>query len=217
MESRIGSGLKGAKAWVAAVVGLAAVGFDLAQGGATAYSIPRIGLGVAVLIFMASLAGNDRGSVGFTLRARPSWSFWPKCTMFLGGFVLVGSLVVSAGLWMFDALPPLQSEFHSKDQIVNFLWQGCLWAPVEEELLYRGALCVPLAALIGRRWTVLVAGLTFAALHYAYGNLGANHVFAGFVMGWAYLRSGSLLVPILLHSLGNLLIWFLNVGLFYWG
>ncbi|MCP5022914.1 MAG: CPBP family intramembrane metalloprotease, partial [bacterium] len=213
MESRIGSGLKGAKTWVAAVIGLAAVGIDLAQGGATAYSIPRIGLGVAVLIFMASLAGNDRCSVGFTLRARPSWSFWPKCTMFLGGFVLAGSLMVSAGLWMFDALPPLQSDFHSKDQIVNFLWQGCLWAPIEEELLYRGALCVPLAALIGRRWTVLVAGLTFAALHYVYGNLGVNHVFAGFVMGWAYLRSGSLLVPILLHSLGNLSVWFLHVGL----
>ncbi len=217
MESRIGSGLSGAKAWVAAVAGLAAVGFDLAQGGAMAYSIPRIGLGVAVLIFMASLAGNDRGSVGFTLHARPSWSFWPKWTMFLGGIVLAGSLVVSAGLWMFDSLPTLQGEFHSKEQILNSLWQGCLWAPVEEELLYRGALCVPLAALIGRRWTVFVGGLTFAALHYVYGNLGVNHVFAGFVMSWAYLRSGSLLVPILLHSLGNLLVWFLHVGLFYWG
>ncbi len=181
-----------------------------------AYSVTRIALGIGVLVLLVSLASNDRRSVGFTLRVMPSWSFWPKWTLFLGALVVTGSLAISAGLWIFGTAPTLQSEFQSEQQLLDFLWRGCLWAPIEEELLYRGALCAPFAALIGRRWTVAVGGIAFAVLHYAYGNLAVNHVFAGFVMSWAYLRSGSLLIPILLHAIGNLAVWCLHAALFYW-
>ncbi|MEZ6018625.1 MAG: CPBP family intramembrane glutamic endopeptidase [Planctomycetota bacterium] len=47
-------------------------------------------------------------------------------------------------------------------------------------------------------------GLAFVALHWRYGNLAANHFAAGLALTWAYLRSGSIWVPVLLHFAGNL-------------
>ena len=217
METPIGAGWEGARARYAALVGMAAVAFDMVQRGAWAFSIPRVALGVAVLVFFTTLATDGNRSAGLRWRALPSWSYWPKWTVTLGTVVLAGSLIVSAFLWMFGSLPQIESQFATEQQMVRFLWQACLRAPIEEELLYRVALCAPLAALLGTRWTVLVGGIAFAGLHLGYGNLAPNHVFAGFVMTWAYLRSGNLLVPILLHSLGNFLVWLLHVALFYWG
>ncbi|MFT5058891.1 MAG: membrane protease YdiL (CAAX protease family) [Planctomycetota bacterium] len=216
METRIGADWQGSRAKIAALFGIAAVVFDLTQRGAWAFSVPRLGLGLALLVFFSTLTKGGRNSVGLTRQVQPSVSFWPKWTLILGGLVLAGSLIVGAVLWMLGDSPSLQSQFASQDQMLRNLWQACLWAPIEEELLYRVALCAPLAALVGTRWTVLIGGLTFAALHWSYGNLGPNHVFAGFVMTWAYLRSGNIGVPILLHSLGNLAVWLLNVALFYW-
>jgi membrane protease YdiL (CAAX protease family) len=46
----------------------------------------------------------------------------------------------------------------------------------------------------------------FALLHHRYGNLSPENALAGLLLGWAYLRSGSLALPILLHSVGNALV-----------
>lgn len=217
METRIAVGLEGTRARLALVVGLAAVGFDLAQRGGWGYSLPRLGLGFAMLLFLVSQAGGNRQSVGLSRKIDPSLSYWPKCILILGGLIIAGSLAVIAGLWAFGTPPQLYSQFTSSDQIPEFLWRGCLWAPIEEEMLYRVALCVPLVPLVGKRWTILIGGLTFAALHWSYGNLAPNHAFAGFALTWAYLRSGNLFVPIALHALGNLAVCALHAGLFYWG
>ena len=93
---------------------------------------------------------------------------------------------------------------------------GCVAAPVLEELIYRLALCLPLVGIVGRRWTILLSGVVFAALHFRHGNPGPSNFIAGFILGWAYLKSGNLLIPIILHSLGNLCVFLVNVGVFYW-
>ena len=149
--------------------------------------------------------------MGFRIQAEPRWSYWPRTGVRLGLAVLGASLVVALGLWLVGSLPPLRSGFANAGEALPFLWQGCLWAPIEEELLYRAALCAPLAVWLGPRITVLLGGLAFAVLHLAYGNLGPNHLFAGFVLTWAYLRSGNLLVPIALHAAGNVLVLLLNL------
>jgi hypothetical protein len=79
-------------------------------------------------------------------------------------------------------------------------------APLVEEPIYRLALCVPLVAIIGYWPTIVVSGAVFALLHHRYGNLSPENALAGLLLGWAYLRSGSLALPILLHSVGNALV-----------
>lgn len=38
----------------------------------------------------------------------------------------------------------------------------------------------------------------------------------GFILSWAFLKSGTLIIPISLHALGNLCVFLGNVGYFYW-
>ena len=96
---------------------------------------------------------------------------------------------------------------------------GTLWysdAPILEESVYRLALCVPLAALCGPRWTIAVSGAVFAALHFVYGNPGPDNFIAGYFLAWAYLKSGTLMIPMALHALGNACVIALHVGTWYW-
>ena len=48
------------------------------------------------------------------------------------------------------------------------------------------------------------SGLLFGGLHVLYGNPGPDNLVAGFFLAWAILKSGSILVPLALHALGNL-------------
>jgi membrane protease YdiL (CAAX protease family) len=82
----------------------------------------------------------------------------------------------------------------------------CVVYPLLEELTFRAALCTPLAAVAGPWPAVLFSGATFAAVHFLYGNPGIDNFIAGYFLAWAYLKSGSILVPILFHALGNFVI-----------
>ncbi len=92
----------------------------------------------------------------------------------------------------------------------------CVIAPVSEEVLYRLALGAPAVALIGPRWTIIVGGLIFAGLHSLYGNPSPENMLGGFILTWAFLKSETLIVPIAMHSLGNLCAFAFQVGFFYW-
>jgi membrane protease YdiL (CAAX protease family) len=89
-------------------------------------------------------------------------------------------------------------------------------APIFEEVIYRLILCAPLAAWRRPWWGVVLSGLTFAALHMLYGNPSPENLFGGLFLAWAFLQSGSLLVPVLLHSLGNLCVLAGQIAAWYW-
>src|SRR5439155_10185900 len=92
----------------------------------------------------------------------------------------------------------------------------CVFAPVLEEAVYRLALCVPLAVWLGPWRAIVVSGLAFAGLHVAYGNPSPENLVGGLFLAWAYLKSESIVVPVVLHSLGNLCVLILQVGAWYW-
>ena len=52
---------------------------------------------------------------------------------------------------------------------------------------------------------ILVSGLIFGLIHVLGGNASPENHIAGFMLAWAFLRSGTILVPIATHSAGNLL------------
>jgi hypothetical protein len=129
--------------------------------------------------------------------------FWLKAILILGLIVVAACLVAIPVARLFDRdLLALwsQAERPTEARLLN----ACVKSPLLEELLYRAVLCAPLVALLGRKAVIVVSGLVFAWLHVRYGNPSPDNAVAGFLLGWAYLRSGSLLVPITLHALGNL-------------
>jgi membrane protease YdiL (CAAX protease family) len=92
----------------------------------------------------------------------------------------------------------------------------CVTAPLAEEVVYRLAFCPPFAALLGGRLCVLLNGSLFGGLHVLYGNPSPENLLGGFILCWAYLKSETLLVPLLLHAGGNACAFLANVAYFYW-
>lgn len=158
-------------------------------------------LGAASVISLLLLSRGDRFSLGLTLRMRPGYRYWMKATLLIG--VAVGLFSTVGMLSLHAAGIHLPTPTTPPDRILSSLVSGCISAPLTEEAMYRLVFCVPLAALVGSRTTIVLAGATFAGLHFVYRNPGPDNFIAGFFLAWAFLKSGSMLTPILLHSLGN--------------
>ncbi|MBI2857400.1 MAG: CPBP family intramembrane metalloprotease [Chloroflexi bacterium] len=73
--------------------------------------------------------------------------------------------------------------------------------PIGEEVFFRGFLLGGLAKK-GTVFAILGSALIFAVFHGAIGVI-IPVVFAGLVLGWLYVRSGSLFAPALAHMLQN--------------
>ncbi len=85
-----------------------------------------------------------------------------------------------------------------------------LLAPAGEELVFRGLLYGRVAGTsLGPAGAVVVAAAVFGLLHIRYG-----WVLVGFVVvdglwyGVARVKSGSVIVPMVMHTMGNLLAWY---------
>ncbi|NJL21576.1 MAG: CPBP family intramembrane metalloprotease [Leptolyngbyaceae cyanobacterium SM1_3_5] len=87
---------------------------------------------------------------------------------------------------------------------LDLMWLGLL-PGMSEELLFRG---VMLPAIGLNEFGILISALCFGVLHFSGANHWAYVVWAatiGFVLGFAALASGNLLVPIAAHVTTNLL------------
>jgi uncharacterized protein len=88
---------------------------------------------------------------------------------------------------------------------------GGIVAPIAEEVVFRGLIFGYL-----RRWgltaAVLISTALFAALHLP--TIPVTQVVGGAVFAIAYHMGGSLMVPIVIHMLGNLAIFTLSLPFF---
>lgn len=158
-------------------------------------------LGVVVALWR--LAGRDFDTLGLRIRPEPSWRYWVKAAAMIGlavSVVCVGYLLVTGEYETFAISGP------DSDTWMVEIPDACLFAPTFEELIYRVALCSTLVAWIGRWPTVFVSGGIFGLIHIANGVAGPDNFVAGYFFAWAYLRSGSVAVPIALHAGGNLVV-----------
>ena len=91
------------------------------------------------------------------------------------------------------------------------LWIGAgVVAPIAEELFFRGLLQTFFLNVFRRRGlAILLASLVFGGVHFTQPHAVAALAVLGLFLGYAYERSGTVLVPIVIHSLFNLktLIW----------
>lgn len=216
MHTQIGRGLSGVRAGAAAGVGLCAVlvHFWLVW----LYRYPESvegpwALAVICLATLFWLSGGDLHAIGFQFPAG-GWLKWIRWSLLLGA-VIAACLAAAAGLW--TALGRRWPVYATAPAEAGTAFlRMCIFAPLLEESIYRVALCVPLAAITGPWRAIGASGLAFALLHVVYGNPSPENLLGGFLLAWAYLRSESVLVPVLLHAGGNLLVLVWQVGAWYW-
>jgi membrane protease YdiL (CAAX protease family) len=91
----------------------------------------------------------------------------------------------------------------------------CLYAPIVEETVFRLLLTAALLPTLGERWTIVASGAAFAIVHILRGNPGPDNLIAGFMLEWAFLRSGTILVPLAFHAGGNLIALTSHVVIWY--
>jgi uncharacterized protein len=94
-------------------------------------------------------------------------------------------------------------------QLITVFITILVLAPVGEEILFRGVLLNVFRTT--HAWTlwvgVVIISLVFASVHSQYQNLStlAEMVALSGIFAWARIRSGGLLLPILLHSFASVL------------
>ena len=92
--------------------------------------------------------------------------------------------------------------------VLPLLWLSVVVvAPVTEELFFRGFLHRGWApSWLGVSGTIVVTSVMWALLHQQYNALGILFIFLmGLIFGWMRQRSGSTLLPMVLHTFNNLL------------
>lgn len=172
-------------------------------------------LGLALLIQIAIIVAiviQTEGGLAAVGWAPSTWlAGLKKGALWSLGFAGVTSLGMAVVFWagknpiamLRFGLPPNPVE------LVLFFVAGGLIAPVAEELCFRGVLYTYF-----RRWGIVFAlvasTLIFVALH-AVNGIPVTQIVGGIVFAIAYETSGNLMVPITIHTLGNIAIFSLSL------
>jgi membrane protease YdiL (CAAX protease family) len=135
-----------------------------------------------------------------------------KGLIWSAGFGLV-TFFASVALFLFD-IDPL-TLIHTRlpgktNEIILFLFIGGIVAPLAEEVFFRGMLYG-----FFRRWGILVAliltTVLFVLAHPVFPGIPVTQIVGGIIFAVAYEVEGSLMVPITIHTLGNMTIFALSL------
>ena len=150
--------------------------------------------------------------------------FWAKTFYVKAGFAGLAVLYVifAAANYFFwpkagEPIVQMYNEASASGTILGLVFLVVIVAPLVEEFLIRGFLLRGWgASRIGPTLAIILTTLVWTALHTQYGLPMLANVFCiGLLFGWLRYRSGSLLLPIVLHATQNgtsLAI----IGLFAW-
>lgn len=101
------------------------------------------------------------------------------------------------------AFPTFEFKYLLRDLVymVGFVGLG-------EELLFRGLLQRDLMKALGWKWGFILASLMFAVMHLTWRSIPELIFvfFAGMVFGYLYYRTKSLVMPIVIHGIGNVML-----------
>jgi uncharacterized protein len=105
-------------------------------------------------------------------------------------------------------VPPFMEQVYRSADNKGTLWIAfVLAAPVFEEIFFRGFVITGLSASrLGASGAVIVSSLLWAAIHTQYDLYGIATVFMlGLVLGAARVRTGSVLPPMVMHMVANVI------------
>lgn len=167
-----------------------------------------LGFGLYGLLLVGVLRSCRRAGLRFGALTGPlprsvhAWALAALAVPLLSISVATMPLVVSVLAWL--APDVLRGLAGAPDLLssTSGIVQAVLLAPVVEELVFRGVMLRAFAARWGTHAGILTSATAFAVLHFD--SLGA--LAFGVVMALLYLRTRTLLVPMLCHALHNGLI-----------
>lgn len=76
-------------------------------------------------------------------------------------------------------------------------------APVLEEILFRGQILGSCRERFGGFWAVIISAILFALAHFSVPQQLVNAFVVGIILGFIYIRTGSLLAVMILHAINN--------------
>jgi len=159
---------------------------------------PPFSLGVAVLAHL-------RGPIRQYLALR--WTGWKQVTGWMLGVAVFLYAFDSLGAWLGrPPVPDFMVDVYTTADPRVLLWVALvLFAPLFEELMFRGFLIPGLDTSWGRPAAVAVSSLVFAAIHFQYDLFDMAGVLGlGLLFGTARVTTGSTLLPMVLHAGVNL-------------
>lgn len=168
-------------------------------------------VGIFLLIYLAQ---GDLSTLGIRFAPVPNWYYWLKVALGLGFLLMCLLLVALLVAWLLDL--PIPVYRIAPNDWANAFYRMCIYSPILEETIYRLILCTPLVVWCGLTRTIVISGVVFAGLHVLYGNPSPENLIAGFLLGWAFLKSESFLLPVILHSLGNVFAFIGQIAMWYW-
>jgi uncharacterized protein len=173
----------------------------------------RNAIALTGLALYVCLVQGDLPSLGLKLVPTQGWRYWINAALWIGAAV---AALIAVGLGVCSLAGRQLPTHTTPPELVGItLLRMCVYAPLFEETTCRLLVCVPLAGRGRPRSAIVVSGLLFAVLHVHYGNPSPENLVGGLFLAWAYLKSETIVVPILLHSLGNFLVLAIQVGRWY--
>jgi len=119
--------------------------------------------------------------------------------------ILVYALLSGTELPEHEALTILREPSTPMWLILLTVFNAVVIAPLVEELVLRGILLPVVAKHLRSSWQgILVTALLFGMIHYSVPQTVPSLTLFGIILGYAYIKSGSLLLPILIHAIFNL-------------
>ncbi len=152
---------------------------------------------LAVVIYRCARGGNMKLSIQHSMRG-----FDP--TILLWGLMIILSLEVVMEPLM-QLLPPSPMP---SGRGFYMLLSILVVAPIFEELLCRGVILESIRKRRGSVVGCIISALIFGLMHFEPQSV-LNAFAIGILLGYLYLRTRSIFAPIILHSLNNVLAYFL--------
>ena len=117
----------------------------------------------------------------------------------------LGMMIPSA--YLSDIMPELPDL--SKDILLTIINNDygyfviCLFAPLVEEIVFRGAILRVLLTRFSNHWaSIIISALLFAVVHMNPAQM--PHAFIiGLLLGWLYYRTGSIVPGVIIHFVNN--------------
>ena len=161
-------------------------------------------LSVAVIAFAiyVYLCDGDLISLGLRASPRQGWRPWIQISAMIVCAITLCLIVGFGALLLMGSKLPVYD--HDPAFVPSLFLHMCVVSPVLEEVLYRVVVCLALVRTIGCINTIVVNGVVFALLHFVYGNPSPENMVGGFFLAWIYLKSETILLPLMFHSIGNM-------------
>jgi len=194
---------------VVLVAVLVAAGGALGLGRTLAGQLVSLVLGVALPVASFTIWQRLEPRSAFRLRLPPRWSWLVAPPLAAAAAAAAAQL----SFWLAPVLPMTAAE----DAAWRLLAGRVERAPIEavialalvpaivEEALFRGLLLAALIPMLGRWKAILAASFLFAGYHLDVQRFLVQGLL-GVLLGWLRVRTGSLIVPILVHLGYNLAI-----------